>query len=78
MGLRDELTDLEAIESRARRVVERMALVLQGSLLVRYADPAVADAFCTTRLAGDWGGAYGTLPSGVDFERIIERHAGAA
>ncbi|MQA74216.1 MAG: DNA alkylation response protein [Solirubrobacterales bacterium] len=77
-ALRDELSDLEAIEARARRVVERMALVLQGSLVVRHADPAVADAFCATRLTDDWGRAYGTLPAGVDFERIIERHAVAA
>ena len=56
--------DLEAIEARARGVVERMALVLQGSLLVRYGDPAVADAFCASRLAGDWGLAFGTLPAG--------------
>ena len=74
-ALRDELTDLEAIESRARRVVERMALVLQGSLVVRFADPVVADAFCASRLAGDWGQAFGTLPAGVDFRRIIDRHA---
>jgi putative acyl-CoA dehydrogenase len=73
-SLRDELSDLEAIESRARRVVERMALALQGSVLVRHGDPAVADAFCASRLAGDWGQAFGTLPAGVDFERIIERH----
>ena len=72
--LRAELTDLEAIESRARRVVERMALVLQGSLVVRFADPAVADAFCASRLDGDWGRAFGTLPAGTDFERIITRH----
>ena len=62
--LRDELADLEAIESRARRVVERMALALQGSLLVRYGDEAVADAFCASRLGGDWGHAFGTLPAG--------------
>ena len=74
-ALRDELTDLEAIESRARRVVERMALVLQGSLMVRYADPASADAFCASRLGGDWGRAFGTLPAATDFERIIDRHA---
>ncbi len=74
-ALREELTDLEAIESRARRVVERMALVLQGSLMVRYADPASADAFCASRLGGDWGRAFGTLPAGTDFGRIIERHA---
>jgi putative acyl-CoA dehydrogenase len=73
-ALRDELSDLEGIESRARRVVERMALALQGSLLVRYGDPAVADAFCASRLEGDWGQAFGTLPPGTDFGRIIERH----
>ncbi len=60
--LRDELGDLDGIESRARRLVERMALVLQGSLLVRFGDPAVADAFCASRLGGDWGRAFGTLP----------------
>ncbi len=74
-ALRDELTNLEAIESRARRVVERMAVVLQGSLVVRFADPAVADAFCASRVAGDWGQAFGTLPAGTDFGRIIERHS---
>ena len=51
-----------------------MALALQGSLLVRYGDPAVADAFCASRLRGDWGRAFGTLPAGVDFGAIIERH----
>jgi putative acyl-CoA dehydrogenase len=73
--LRGVLSELEAIESRARRVVERMALVLQGSLLVRYGEPAVADAFCASRLERDSGRAFGTLPAGTDFERIIERHA---
>jgi putative acyl-CoA dehydrogenase len=74
-ALRDQLSDLEEIESRARTVVERMALALQASLLVRYGDPAVADAFCASRLAGDAGLAFGTLPSGVDFGRVIQRHA---
>jgi putative acyl-CoA dehydrogenase len=73
-SLRDALSDLEAIEPRARRLVERMALALQGSLLVRFGDPAVADAFCASRLAGDWGQAFGTLPAGTDFEHIIDRH----
>jgi putative acyl-CoA dehydrogenase len=73
--LRADLTNIEGIESRARRVVERMALVLQGSLLVRFGDQATADAFCASRLGGDWGAAFGTLPAGSDFERIIERHA---
>jgi putative acyl-CoA dehydrogenase len=72
--LRAELADLEGIEARARSVVQRLALVLQASLLVRYGDPAVADAFCASRLAGEWGLALGTLPTGTDFGRIIERH----
>ena len=54
-----------------------MALALQGSLLVRYGDEAVADAFCASRLDGDGGRAFGTLPKGVDFKRIIDRHSPA-
>ena len=61
------------IELRARRLVEQMALVLQGSLLVRHAPAAVADAFCASRLDRDWGGALGTLPTGLDLAPIIER-----
>jgi putative acyl-CoA dehydrogenase len=57
----------------ARRVVEDLALALQGSLLVRHAPGAVADAFCATRLAGQGGRVYGTLPAGVDAGAIIER-----
>jgi putative acyl-CoA dehydrogenase len=70
-----DLADLEGIEARARRVVERMALVLQGSLLVRHAPPAVADAFCASRLGGDWGAAFGTLPAGLDHAAIVRRAA---
>jgi putative acyl-CoA dehydrogenase len=60
-------------ESQARRIAERIALVLQASLLVRHGYPAVADAFCVSRLSGDWGHAYGTLPAGLDLPAIIER-----
>jgi putative acyl-CoA dehydrogenase len=72
--LRDEFARPDELETRARRVVERMALALQGSLLVRHAPAAVADAFCASRLAGDAGLAYGTLPAGVDFQAIVDRH----
>src|SRR3954452_10388291 len=72
--LRKDLTDMTGIESRARSLVERMALALQGSLLLRFGDEAVADGFCASRLAGDWGQAFGTLPAGTDFARIIDRH----
>jgi putative acyl-CoA dehydrogenase len=73
-ALQAGLTDLADIEFRARRVVERMALALQGSILVQHGHPAVADAFCATRLAGDHGRALGTLPPGVDTRAIVERH----
>ena len=72
-ALRAELADPAQAETRARRVVERMALVLQGALLVRYGDPAVADAFTASRLGGDWGHAFGTLPAGVDTAAIVKR-----
>ncbi len=71
--LQEELRDFEDIEARARRLVEKMALALQGSLLLRHGDPAVAEAFCASRLAGDHGLAFGTLPSGLDVAHIIER-----
>ena len=71
--LADELRDFDAVETRARRLVERMALAFQGALLVRSGDPAVADAFCASRLAGDRGLAFGTLPATTDSERIIAR-----
>ena len=73
VGLKAGLADLEDMEARARRLVERMALALQGSLLVRHAPAAVADAFCASRLAGDWGHAFGTLPKGVDTAAVVER-----
>ena len=57
----------------ARRLVERIALTLQGSLLVRNGHPAVADAFCASRLNGDWGHALGTLPGTADTKAILER-----
>jgi len=72
--LRAELADFADIELRARRVVEAMALALQGSLVVRYSPPAVAEAFCASRLAGDAGHAFGTLPAGLEFRAIVDRH----
>ncbi|MCU1452454.1 MAG: acyl-CoA dehydrogenase [Acidimicrobiales bacterium] len=71
--LHAELADSADLEVRARRIVERAALVLQGSLLVRNAPAAVADAFCATRLGGDGGRAFGTLPPGADLGAILDR-----
>ena len=62
-----------ALEAGARRVVERMAIVLQASLLVRHAPPAVSDAFCATRLGGEGGIAFGTLPARTNTRAIVDR-----
>jgi putative acyl-CoA dehydrogenase len=71
--LKGEFAEPHTLETRARRVVEGMAICLQGSLLVRNGDPAVADAYCASRVAAECGLEYGTLPAGCDFERIIAR-----
>jgi putative acyl-CoA dehydrogenase len=62
-----------ASEASARRLVEHMALTLQASLLVRHAPPTVADAFCATRLGGDYNGTLGTVPVGTDLRSIVDR-----
>jgi putative acyl-CoA dehydrogenase len=68
-----ELGDPDQLPLRARRVAGLLALCLQGSLLLRFAPPAVADAFCATRLDGDWSAVLGTLPAGTATREIIDR-----
>ena len=69
--LKQELA--EPAEDTARRVTEHIALGLQAALLVRHGDPAVADAFCASRLDQDAGLALGTLPAGSDTATILAR-----
>ncbi|SCX58533.1 putative acyl-CoA dehydrogenase [Klenkia marina] len=71
--LRAELADPADLPLRARRVAGQLALCLQGSLLLQHAPGAVADAFCATRLAGDWGSVLGTLPAGTAVAEIVDR-----
>ena len=68
--LEHELADTE--EQSARRLLELLAVTLQGSLLVRHGAPEVAAAFCASRLDRP-GGVYGTLPTGLDLTAIAER-----
>jgi putative acyl-CoA dehydrogenase len=70
-----ELSDVDDMQFRARRVVEHMAMLLQASLLLRYGNTAVANAFVASRLAGDWGMAFGTLGAGTDTAQILARAA---
>ena len=59
----------------ARRLAERMALALQGALLVQHAPAAVAEAFCTSRLGPETARTYGTLPRSANVDAILDRSA---
>jgi putative acyl-CoA dehydrogenase len=72
-ALGDDVFASEDPQFSARRVVEDLAVALQASLLVRFAPPAVSDAFCAARLAGQGGRVYGTLPAGVEAAAIVDR-----
>jgi putative acyl-CoA dehydrogenase len=71
--LEREFADRTNLESRARRLVELAATALQASLMLRHADARAADAFCATRLGGDWGHVFGTLPASVDAVALAGR-----
>ncbi len=66
------LGDQAALEVSARRLAGRMAACLQGSLLVRFAPPEVADAFCGSRLGTSYDGTFGALDGG-DLKSIVDR-----
>jgi putative acyl-CoA dehydrogenase len=61
------------VEVRARRIVESIAIALQASLMAQHASREAGDAFCASRLEGDWGRAFGTLPSAAPCEAIVKR-----
>ena len=71
--LQQDFGNTSDIQYRARNLVDRMALAMQASLLIRNSDPAVADAFCASRLQSAGGLNYGNLPSGTDAAAIIKR-----
>ena len=61
-------------QAGARRLTEQLALALQGSLMVRHAPDAAADAFLTSRLGDDRTAQYGSLARGTDAAGILSRH----
>jgi putative acyl-CoA dehydrogenase len=71
--LQARLADVAGLERGSRHVVERMALALQASLLLRAGNDAVAAAFCESRLAGAHGYAFGTLGAGAPLTALVER-----
>lgn len=59
-------------ESGTRHLVERLALALQASVLLRVGSPA-AGLFLRSRLVGEHGLALGTFPADAEVEGVIER-----
>ncbi len=73
-ALAHDLTRTDVHEAEARSLTERIALAVQGALLVKGAPPATADAFCAARLSADaHGRTFGTLPRGVDVAPLLAR-----
>jgi len=62
-------------ERDARRLSASIALTLAGSLLVRHAGAAIADAYCASRLNAQPAGAFGMLAPGCDVAAILARAA---
>jgi len=71
-NIKKELVDVNDLEFRARRVVEKLALALQAAVLLRNAPDFIGDAFCNSRLTENYL-SFGTLPVGTKFEKLISR-----
>ncbi len=63
----------DVAEARARSLVERLAIALQGALLVQHGPSPVTEGFIRCRASGEHGVAFGTLGAGVDLTAIIDR-----
>ena len=60
-------------EIDARRLAQDVALAVQAALLRQHAPDFVFDAFCRSRLGGDWGQTFGMLASNAAFDEIVAR-----
>ncbi|MEO7124808.1 MAG: acyl-CoA dehydrogenase family protein [Nakamurella sp.] len=61
------------LQRHGRAVVERMALLLQASILFEHAPAGIAESFVSARLGADRGREYGALPDGVDIDQLVSR-----
>lgn len=72
----DVVNCAEMFEPHARRLMSRIAVAVQGSLLIRQSTTEVADAFCASRLGGEWAHEYGTLKfDDAGLKAIVDRAA---
>ncbi len=74
LNLKDEFSNTDNLEFRARIVVEKFALCLQACVLLTTAPAFVSEAFCISRLSANKNLSFGALPVGVEARKIIERN----
>ena len=65
------ITGITDPDREARRLIEKAALVIQGALAVQHGSSQLADVFCATRLEGDWGHLFGTIPGGLAIDDLV-------
>ena len=70
-ALDSAIADLEDPDREARRLIEQAALVIQGALVVQHGSRQLADVFCATRLEGDWGHLFGTIPARMAMDELV-------
>jgi len=63
----------DTLEARARLLTERIALALEATQLIRAGQAQAADLFIATRLDGQHGQCFGTLPADAPFDALIGR-----
>ncbi len=72
-GLQQLLFQPEEQEFKARVIVEKMALAIQATELIRIAPPKVAALFCASRLSADRHLTWGTLEHAAALDEVISR-----
>lgn len=65
--------DQSALQSRARQLMEQLALAWQAATLLSYGEDWIAGAFIQARLSQQGFHQYGTLPASVDMKAIVDR-----
>ena len=70
--LRD-FADQTDLQSRARQLMEQLALTWQAATLLCYGEDWIAGAFIQARLSQQSFHQYGTLPASVDARAIVDR-----
>lgn len=69
---KDTLANLTDPDREARSLIEQAALVLAGALAVMHGSDQLADVYCATRLGGEWGHTFGTIPANAPIDELVE------